>query len=393
MVSTGELNAFACVSATDMMVLPIDNNNDYKDTAKHCLIQNWHIQDPVGSATGGLLRFPSDHHDDESTMHHFPLFCGGWRSEEVFADKLCYWLGRSNQKAAGQLQEKRSGAASVVIDIDTDHGKESALWVTGGFADTMEALCTTEMVKIDPVDSSKVYSTNHHVRLEACAIGHCLEMIDRNLAILYGGYFHFRDTATIDINQHSPLWDTTRPKMSIGRLHHACGVARTSNGAGEWKYVVAAGGISEYDGIIDSVELLFVDSRNAVDDNWIAGPSLPVPLEAASGATAMDQSRLVVAGGVLFWTEDTMEYVASSNVFEFECVDRNVDSCQWTKLTFELATGRGYALAFILPPPPTAAFIEAEKLQAGKCSLLDKSRGKEEIVQSGRYQFYVLLND
>ncbi len=303
----------------------------------------------LSMATGGLLKANS-----KLSNQHLPVVCGGSRNHEP--NEKCYLLDDSSGSylptVIGVMTEMREGAASVTI-LDGN-----ILWVTGGeFAVVSE---TTEWINSSMAETGSAEALIKGIPLPMPMSYHCLEMINGNAAILYGGNpgfgeLGYHSTFTIsDLNELPTMekhqW-TPRAPMSIGRMKHSCGVIREdiSDRTNSRKYVVAAGGADHPDDIRYSVELLSIDEDSAgnitVSDFWQEGPRMPQSLVGGASATTPDQTTLFVVGGMLF---SEPYYQDLSEIFTFRCA---IGECWWrTDSATELIVGRTHPVAMIIPP-------------------------------------------
>ncbi len=331
---------------------------------------------PINYATGSLL---FDAQKTDRFQQHIPIVCGG-EKEGMFSDK-CYRLetrtgnnGRqliNTAKPVALLNEFRKGAASIsVLDRTT-------MWITGGRIGASGTLSTTEWLDLSMITATSPDAGDQNETLPTLAQGiplprplayHCLEKINSNMAIVYGGTVWsepeqgFDALATawtiqdLDAPQvlATPILDandvwTPAANMTRGRYLHSCGVVRDTMNARRKFVVAAGGGTNSSRSVTYWVELLKVDEDDSgkvvhISDSWQEGPWLPTALAEAASATSDDQTLLFVAGG----HESFSAFVPRERIFNLKCVN---DFCRWTEESAELMSGRTGAIAFIIPPP------------------------------------------
>ncbi len=315
-------------------------------------------------ATGGLLRGLNQGVNEENiAFTNIPLVCGGITHNGEANDK-CYRL-ETNQfpTVVGRMSRARLGAATTVLFNGT------TLWVTGGHSLSNIATNTSEWLSLSAAASldGSLEKMSEGIKLPMPMASHCLEMINDNTAVIYGGSEAPDAAWTISLNaatsfyfslKNDSQWVRLGQLLIIGRYEHICGVIQTdisNNTSGSKKYViVAAGGRTTSDHITNHVELLQVveaenDSSALTFGNyWEAGPTLPVSLAGAASATTHDQSAIFVAGGMMFSVSN--DILLSDSVFSFFCRTSG-DNCQWREFgKKQLTFGRSDAIAMIIPP-------------------------------------------
>ncbi len=288
---------------------------------------SFHLPFVLYRTTGGYLRSSTAAAGNHTVI---PVVCGG-KTEDYSAQK-CYRLG--SDKVIGKLAAPRDGGlASTVVN----NGR--TLWVTGG--DSGNSATTTELLDLS-IDSNHSFSltTREGLQLPIQTSHYCLQTVDNETVILYGGYHDYsslNDTWTIrDLD--SGVWERQAP-MTTPRSRLICGVLDV-NGQ---KVIVAAGGVFDGDtfATTDTTELLA-----ALNEAWQPGPDLPTKLASAGSATTPDQSTMFIAGGIISFIPDSF----SRSIYSLQCANDILD-CQWTMLDFELAYPRTHSsLAMILPP-------------------------------------------
>ncbi len=333
------------------------------------------LQDGIGynpvmvqRATGGLLEMPA--HGD-SYYQYTPVICGGTRYSDVdnyeWLDYHCYQLAvgqfGTTDTVIGTMSQVRFGAASVTIRLG------STLWVSGG--GTIQAPHdSTEYLDIDKSASTlapdKILKSRPGPRMPRALMGHCLEMVTEDLAILYGGWESIgggrptRQSWTLDLDEPTINLDNTdswteRATMAMRRERHSCGVLRDAASPEDRKIIVAAGGCSHHVGghadgqvlVTDSVELLHTNGP-VFALNWLPGPKMPAPLCGAAATSSAPMSgkgtRMYVAGGVTDFSEAPWQ--VSGSVYSLQC---RWTLCEWAILALDLLEPRAMAVAMIVP--------------------------------------------
>ena len=151
-----------------------------------------------------------------------PLICGGWNDQLIKNDK-CNIIGHEGQI---QLQEKRAGASSIVIDEDT-------LWITGGVNNDGH-LKTTELVNL------KTLSSIPGPDLPIELAGHCMVKLNERTVIVIGGE---NDNGIVDktflYNIDNPQFEVrSGPTLNLPRDGPGCGAFDLN---GKLHLVVASG--------------------------------------------------------------------------------------------------------------------------------------------------------
>ncbi len=312
---------------------------------------------PLTSGTGDVIKILVN-----DTYRSFAIVCGGFRL--TLHQDACYLLSTNSYDEPRQIavmRQPRVGAASVAVLNGT------TLWVTGGMSVSI-LLDSTELIKVQSLTDNSI--SEEGIPLPGPMQQHCLEIINRKTAILYGGITLTASSSEAIIqsawtieNIDTMIGGTTaghswsqEATMSTARFSHICGVIRMGNSQ-ERKFVVAAGGEAVsigpwgYESIatLNNVELLQVDFPGGPDGSvivsgaWQAGPNLTITLSGAASATPGDQSVLYVAGGVMY----RQPFIMSKDIFSLRCSD---SVCSWSIEDRTLLFERSNGLAFILPP-------------------------------------------
>ncbi len=308
------------VSTTQMFSISKDdgqlNRCDYIE-------YTFHAPMGVAGATGALLRQAS------IPSVYFAVICGGHINDRADLYKRCHTLGKHLDQGV-HLEGGRSGAAGVVTKDGTK------LWVTGGRTDSQMTSSTVSLNLGSNIE-------NNGTSLPGPMENHCVQMLQGNIVILYGGSDGdeiVRKTWIMDMHKPNKYW-THVASMNLARQHHACGILK-SNDEDDKEVVVAAGGSRTVELVTDSVELFWFDS-GTTEGKWEFGPKLPFKLFRAASATTQDQSKMFVVGGI----RSLHPYDMSTLVLDLKCVGT---TCQWRKNDLELLFGRDEAVAMILPP-------------------------------------------
>ncbi len=291
-----------------------------------------------------------------------PIVCSGDLFDRVLNDK-CFQIGIETSTEVAIMRAPRMGAASTTIFNGT------ALWVTGGHDST--ALDTTELLTMPMVAALSLSENGTNLpklkqgpTLPMKMAYHCLEMVNSNVAILYGGteltvdspaYRHVWTTDNLgnldkepevvfqSLNDNSNLWQP-QAFMKQGHAFHACGVLQLRP---KEFVVVAAGGEDEIEVSTDNVEFLgIVEHDNnvvVVRNEWKEGPRLPTTLMGASSATTEDRSTLFIAGGLVTYSP----LYSSTAIYSLRC--SMTGFCWWTRDAIELKITRDTPVALIVP--------------------------------------------
>ncbi len=298
LVTTGG-NLQMALGNTEMFVMPSYNATFQSLTKCQAVQDQAQSMYAVDKATGGLLL---------RNASHIPIVCGG--TSYNVANQNCYKLERQSlPTAVGVLSRMRLGAASAVILNGT------TLWVTGGasFSDLPSA--TTEWINVSMTSGSNdgpPGPPGPPLLMQGLALPkprayHCLEIIEDDSAVLYGGgdaetwTISGLGQVVIEDADNVNAW-TVQAQMAVGRSGHGCGVIRHE--IIEFharRLVIAAGGIdSSSDSITNRVEFLVVtyDNNNqSICEEWREGPSMPIGLTGTGSSTTEDQTMLYIAGG------------------------------------------------------------------------------------------------
>ncbi len=375
-LSTG-WNGYVTFGDTEMFVAPSPNSHYSKSRLNLARCQPSTDQTQsmytLASASGAVLKAVQDE------QIFMPIVCGGFVAEGV-DNHYCYNLGDPRgstiPKIVGTMKETREGSASIAVLEDT------TLWVTGGISEAFAGTDTTEWIDVskaltvDDHDNSPK-SLSYGISLPIAMAWHCLELVNEEMAILYGGVTEvtqsqvqtaLHTTWTIDVAEHvkfspamldgTPQQWTPRAPMNHGRYSHTCGVIRaldidTDNANFTRKFVLAAGGVDQasHSGFEQRVELLQVDEYSSgqivIRESWMDGClktecPLPATLSGAASASTKDQTVLFVAGGVI------ANNMPSMPIYSVRCKSPGV--CWWTKETAELTFARHNAVAMMIPP-------------------------------------------
>ncbi len=289
---------------------------------------------PLVLATGGVLK--------GQTNTDTAVVCGGEfiieDSNDNIANDRCTILksvtSSSNIEAlssSGLLNIERIGASSLVLD----NGK--TLWVTGG----TDAQSNTEFVTIH---NGREYWTNAvGPSLPGQPAGfQCFTNVGPEVAIIIGG--KSSESLAFSMNVSTMVWKQ-EAQLNAKRYRMACGVMRLGEKSGD-KMVIAAGGTSDANKILSTVETLLVSENDAqFAGQWEFGPSLPMAISDGASTTASDQMELFIFGGT------TSNSASSSDlIFKLSCSPNG--DCSWTKIATEL---RGpSSMGLVLRMPSTA---------------------------------------
>ncbi len=328
MLSTGVSSRVNFKSATSD-AFTIDNKDARLEI---CELPPVYFPESLSYGTGGLLALDSD---DMSAV-----ICGGIDTDSLPIDK-CFRLGYDQPVAS--LRTGRAGPASVVLRNGT------VLWVTGGYSLDYGDLDTSDWIEVSP--GSTTLKTTEGVKLPRPMSRHCLEKIDENFSILYGGYEMSHDHPQIDSSWIFNLDNTSwiqEASMTTARSAHICGVLRDMTDPGT-KHVIAAGGKTWPDIVTDNVELLRINHK-MIGSHWQQGQTLPVGLYRAASTTSINQTVLYVAGGI------TLNQAASYAILTLRCSGL---VCEWRTQCFALQSPRISSVAFIFPPLSGLVSLEA----------------------------------
>ena len=193
----------------------------------------------VNLATGGLLQ-------------KSPIICGGldiifehnYPTEYTFRDGTV--IGQPEKKI--KMQEKRKGAASVVLD-------QTTLWVVGGYNNDNTNQRSTEFIEMDqPPANGPVlpFKISYHSMIQ----------YDEKSIYIIGGWQNYSiSNKTWIVDPTDAFKIKVGPSLNVRRAHHGC-AKMTLNGR---TILVVAGG--EGFGYLDSVEIL----DPTKDNNWTRG--------------------------------------------------------------------------------------------------------------------------
>ncbi len=342
----------------------VDSNSSTQQ--QHIQVRCWPLSSALASpiavadSTGALLRTPEVNKLQKSSSYYTAVFCGGLTASGG-GSKNCYKLGGSSLQPLVSMTRVRIDAISTVI------GDGGTLWVTGGYDTSGTDLITTEWIRMASAADAII---GEGVDLPRPTSFHCLEMIDQDMAILYGGSEYIDSAETLHdvwtltgLSGNVPAFSTSneglpwtsRPPMMLTRREHICGVIKQDTSSGNMgKIVVAAGGMTSYPGIVtDHVEFLSVDGNNVFEEEWVEGPKLPHAICRAGSATTQDQTMLFVSGGMI--EEDP--WVASIFILTLKCVN---NICEWAEADIELENPLTHTVAMILPPGGQFADLDLE---------------------------------
>ncbi len=153
---------------------------------------------------------------------------------------------------------------------------------------------------------------------------------------------------------------TAQASLHHGRAKHACGTIMSDKGD---EMVVAAGGITEFSPSVDSVELLHVveDEHPVLASHWVNGPSMPIPLIDAAGATASSRKAFYVFGGLT----NQEDLNGTPFVFKLKCATKA--QCVWAKLDQEMKApnARGVALTLQSFPLVSPGYASSRNCSLG----------------------------
>ena len=164
-----------------------------------------------------------------------PLICGGGYSG--YYDE-CYMITKSSTSYVSKMKSKRSGAASVLVNINK-------LWVLGGWDGSR--LSSTEYIGI---------GSSTGPQLPLAVNGHAMVALNTYTFILIGGYSSGYLSKTFYFQESNQDW-IPGPEMDTARGYHAAGVGIDT--ATSQHYIAVTGGRYHDSGYIylDSVEILY----------------------------------------------------------------------------------------------------------------------------------------
>ena len=180
-------------------------------------------------------------------LENSPIVCGG-QDENYINSQVCVVIGQTKV----EMIEKRSGAASVVLDQKT-------LWIVGG-NNGRNNLRSTEFIKLDQLSMKGP-------DLPFAINGHSMIQYDEKSIYIIGGRQNnsvwSKKTWIVDPTNEFRI--TEGPSLNKARYDHRC-AKMTVNGR---TILVVAGGYGN-EGILDSVEILDPLGNNV----WTPGMSL-----------------------------------------------------------------------------------------------------------------------
>ena len=310
----------------------------------------------LSEATGQLLNIPS-----HSGTDNVPIICGGTSGKKDSDECFRLDQGFFKPKLVGTMTRPRLGASSVTLFNGT------TLWVTGGLSFSSIATDTTEWINLADNGQGTFYEG---IPLPRPVSHHCLEMVDSETALLFGGVegmseldsdpvaLTLRETWTL---KSPPIKDRQKwsqmPRMPLRRYAMSCGVIKEDiagsnfNGSNIKVVVVAAGGFQSHGEITDRVELYRVDQGQ-----WQDGPRLPMPLARTSSTTSTDQTMLFVAGGITYadlnhdcYDWHSAETTISPTIFALRTA-RTSGLLTWIEFDLDLVFPRMSSVTMLLPP-------------------------------------------
>ena len=188
----------------------------------------------VRFATGGLLQ-------------KSPIVCGGEKNNFVFSQD-CVVIGQPDKTI--KMLEKRSSAASVVLDLD-----QITLWVVGG-NNGRNKLSSTEFIKMDQP------SANGPV-LPFSICFHTIIQYDETSIYIIGGWQNgSRSNKTWIVDPTKEFQIKEGPPLNVNREGHGCAKMKLNGRT----VLVVAGGFG-FEGFLDSVEIL----DPTINKNWTLG--------------------------------------------------------------------------------------------------------------------------
>ena len=196
-----------------------------------------------------------------------PLICAAHWTSTWDWENRCFVAGGSDEVVA-MLQTERRFAASVKYDDKTLWATGTFLEkevcpthpfieITGGLTDGSffdEPLATTEFLT---VDGGSPDQSNYGPELPVALWGHCIVAIDDNSFIVAGGVTGFFgiSKSTYIYNKLTEEW-TEGPQMTTERSHLQCASFKSdAHGNGYHNVVVAVGGYSDHNTILDTAEI------------------------------------------------------------------------------------------------------------------------------------------
>lgn len=230
----------------------------------------------------------------------------------------CFEVTSSGLIKFSSMTFKRAFAASLAVN----QGKK--LWVSGGFNDS-EILTSTEYIEHEvsylgpdlplPLTDHAVIALNESTYM---VIGGATSDIDE----LSSKTFYF--------NEDDKQW-VPGPNLNYARYGHSVALGADII-SGEQFVVVTGGNSFDSSEIVDSVEILYLNSTE-----WIKGPPLPKKLTEHS-MTSVGSSVYVIGG-------KDENNIASDGVFKLSCKN---SKCFWEKQA-SLVTGRYGFVAVKVP--------------------------------------------
>ena len=208
---------------------------DLADASHLCTSAFGELESERISAMGGLI-------------NEIPVLCGGYDSNNVY--DTCILVGQN--KNTIKMQEKRSNAASVVLNKETT-GLNQGLWLMGGFSGS-DGLISSELITLDPATS-----VNGPALPKALA-GSCAVKYNDTHIYLTGSSNQVWIYNTM-LNPGSSSW-TEGPRMKNKRSSHGCTVLHH----GQKSWIVVAGGYNFYGDFLKSMEIL-----DPNENKWVRG--------------------------------------------------------------------------------------------------------------------------
>ena len=206
---------------------------DLADASQLCTSAFGELESERISAMGGLI-------------NEIPVLCGGYDSNNVY--DTCILVGQN--KNTIKMQEKRSNAASVVLNKETT-GLNQGLWLMGGFSGS-DGLISSELITLDPATSVNGPAVG---LISSCAVKYNSSHI-----YLIGG--NDGSDSINDVWIYNTILDTWTegPKMNKERYDHGCTVLHHEQGS----WIVVAGSYNSK--ASKSVEILDLNKNI-----WIQG--------------------------------------------------------------------------------------------------------------------------
>ena len=244
---------------------------------------------------------------------------------------------------------KRESAASVVIN----NGK--TLWITGGFGTDWDVhMQTSEYVSLAPTTSTSPLVIEDGPPLIHGMSGHCLVQSRSGQSLFIGGEFNI----LIDpIYASSTFWYSNSsndgvfpwslgPQMHYERVNLCCGILYDKDR--DFELVMVAGGIGLDHQGTKSVEFLYIDGDNDINEWLLEEEALCDAREGADGVVDADKTHLILVGGRLREFHDFYhKTLCSCQMVKIPEGEGEKPSCKL--LDQELRIGRAFLTAMLIP--------------------------------------------